>query len=203
MPDNDIDSVDNWSFPDVHHDSETIETDNSFLDEFTKDDGVVVPTVEDPVIAAAREEADAKAVIENEINALKQAYADKLKIANALIERVQASVTLIDNEVVGLLQDILQKVARKILRREIAACPDLIVSMINELKTIVPAETPLVSVLISPQDYQTLCNENGEPGIKATPHESLLVGDIVIRSNTTEIRAILDDRIEKLLEVSE
>jgi flagellar biosynthesis/type III secretory pathway protein FliH len=200
MPENDIDSVDNWSFPDVHHESEPVEADHSFLDEFTREEATVVPTVEDPVIAAAREEADAKAKLENEINALKQAYVEKLALANALIDRVQASVALIDNEVVNLLQEILGKVARKILRREIASSPELITSMINELKAIVPAETPLVSVLISPQDYQQLCNENGEPGIKATPHESLLVGDIIIRSNTTEIRAILDERIQKLLE---
>ena len=119
---------------------------------------------------------------------------------NGLLERVQGSVTQIDNQVVTLIQDIIQRVAKKILHREIAMSPDLIANMIAELHKMVPAEATLVSVLVSPHDFQQLCNEQGEPSIPVTALDSLSTGDIIIRSNTTEIRAMLEERIDKLLE---
>src|SRR5581483_7694621 len=119
------------------------------LDEFSCEEGNHVPTVEDLSAVVAQQEADDKAQAENEINALKQAYHDKLQVVNSLIDRLQTATVMIDNDVVLLIQEIIQKMAKKILHREIAASPDLIANMVVELKAIVPAGTPMVNVLLS------------------------------------------------------
>jgi flagellar biosynthesis/type III secretory pathway protein FliH len=190
---------DNWSFPDVDFDDTVIDELATFSEEFHFITGDLELTESnEPKLSA---EVLAHQSAENEIHELKSSYENKLKIVNNLIERIQHSVAVIDTEIINMIQDIINKVSKKIIHREIQTDSDLITKMIDELKAIVPVQNSMINVCLSPYDYQQLCDDNQNPLLTMTQYESLAVGDIIIKTNTTEIRAILNDRIDQLLEV--
>jgi chaperonin cofactor prefoldin len=201
MNEKQTDDNNSWSFPDLAmnvSDSIIVESD-VFSDEFSSIDENSEVIKSDELVLS--EQALVQKSVEHEIHELKSSYENKLKIVNNLIGRIQNSVAVIDTEIISMIKDIINRISKKIIYREIQSDSDLITKMINELKTIVPVQNAMINVCLSPYDYQQLCDENQNPLITMTQYETLAIGDIIIKTNTTEIRAILHDRIDQLLEV--
>ena len=134
---------------------------------------------------------------------LKVSYEKKLLTVNRLITKLNDTVSIMDNELYEIIQDIIQKTVKKIISREIASDPKLIRKMIAELKAVVADQNGLVNVFISEADYKRINEENKEAALAVSVQEDLAEGDIVIKCNSTEIRALLEERIEHLLQAED
>ncbi len=71
--------------------------------------------------------------------------------------------------------------------------------MIEELKKLIPLSNQMVSVYLSQQDYDIVQAIQPKLEIKLECDPSLSRGDVIIKSNFTELHSIIDERVDQLL----
>lgn len=134
-----------------------------------------------------------------ELQNMADAYAMKMEILSNISKKLENPLMLLDDDLVDLIQEMLKKAVSKIINKEIKSDIKLVKSMIEELKASIPAQEGIMTIYLSERDHKRIMTGD-EPSenyvIKANP--SLNDGDIIIKSNKAEIKAILSDRIEKL-----
>ncbi len=135
-----------------------------------------------------------------ELNQLKIDYRNKIALTENILKQLESSISLVDDELIEIIQDIIKKSIKKLIFKEIAADPQLINKIITELKKLIQAQDGLINVYLSEKDYQKIeATDNSNPSLMFNVDPSLAEGDIVIKTNSTEIRAVLDERIEQLM----
>ena len=143
--------------------------------------------------------------VNQELQNLKEEYEKKIESINRIIEKLQDPSLIFDNDLIELLEDIIKSSVKKIIFRELQSDPGLIRNIITELTSLVSDEKSVVTVYVSEQDNQRLFAEkNKSRKTKTAPvvmvSSDLNEGDVIVKSNFKEIRAILNDRINQILE---
>jgi len=136
-----------------------------------------------------------------ELDNLKREYESKIVILDNLLNKLKNPTSILDEELTELIQDIIRKIAKNIICREIEADKHLLPQMINELKALIDAKNGILSIYMSPSDFARLDSEkNNLSGLTNVDNE-LGTGDIIIKSNFAEVRALLNERIEQLIRI--
>lgn len=130
-----------------------------------------------------------------------QEYDRKISLVNDVLSKLKNPISVIDEEVIDLMQDIVKKLAEKIIRKEINTDKALLVSMINELKGMLPSQSPLIKITLSEGDLQKLSDDikSWEASVNSNPN--FKEGDVIIKSEFNEVRAILSERIDNLVRI--
>lgn len=150
------------------------------------------------------EEAMQQEVINEEaisLSYVKKEYEEKISHLNELLAKLKNPISILDEEIIDLMQDIVKKVVKKIIHHEVSQDPHLIKEMIEELCGALDEKNGMVEVAISSDDYANMIDEEFKESLQLHQLDSLKSGDIIIKSNFTEIRALLNDRIEQLVRV--
>lgn len=134
-----------------------------------------------------------------ELQAIKVEYEHKINLLNDIQVKLGNALAIFDNELIDLIQDIIKKSVKKIIYKEIKADAKLIVKIINELKSTISSQNGIINVNLSEVDYERLKDDNSTQGTVINADSLLQEGDVVIKSNFTEIRSILNNRIDKML----
>jgi flagellar assembly protein FliH len=147
---------------------------------------------------ALREQVD----IKNELEKTKKSYEEKLTVVNELFQLVEDPVGEVSQEVLTLFHDILRKIAKKILLKEIEVDKSRLKVMVEEVRQLVKSQKDMVTVCVSPKDAENFAEEKDKLKFRLTVDDTLATGDIMVKSQVSEIRAILSDRIDQLIKAN-
>ena len=195
---NDKEDENSFSFPDV--DTLTEEEDLDFTSEFEDlNNPREIPVMTDPEPSP---ELVAETTLNSKLTQLKEDYEHKIRLLNEIILKSQKAFDQLDEEVLMITQDIIKKITKHIIQKQISIEPHLVRVMIDDLSThIQQTKGGLLNVFLSPTDFQRVDSEGEHPGLMVQVDTTLNSGDIIIRSKTAEVRAILEERIELLMQV--
>lgn len=136
-----------------------------------------------------------------EIENLKIEYLIKIQLINNILKKVENPVSILDDEFIDIIQDLIKKAVKNIIHKEIKSNSKIMTKMIAELKSSIKSKDGMLSVSLSENDYKRLNEKENRPSMQITVNPVLQDGDVIIKSNSTEIRAILNDRIDALFKV--
>jgi len=201
MHDDDAQQMNDWFFPEMDVPSLpafTVEGEG----EAGENTNVQVKKAADEAaekIASANQSIHAAALIE--LDNLKREYEARINILDNLLNKLKNPTSILDEELIELIQDIVRKIARKIICREIEMDKTLLPQMINELKTLIDTKNGILSINLSQADYARLEAEQNQLSNLMSVDSNLQMGDIIVKSNFAEVRAGLNDRIEQLIRI--
>lgn len=191
--------MDQWIFPEIGQDSH----DDGELS--ANADGAARAPAVDPAVVAAiearRREMDEIQKEKEELQLLRQECEAKIEILNHLLNKLKNPMSIIDEELIELIQDIIRKIAKKIICKEIISDKSLMLNMINELKGLIDAKNGIINIYMSEEDFSRLDSGKNNLSGLTNVDPALGTGDIVIKSNFAEIRAVLNERIEQLIRI--
>lgn len=135
----------------------------------------------------------------NEVDSLRNEYESKIKILESMISKLTNPLSCIDNEILDILRSIIKKLVKHIINQELKDDPLILNNVINELMGLSQSQTGKITIAISENDYNRLNMKEQSMKDLVIIDNTLSDGDVVIKSNNSEIRAIVDERIEKIL----
>lgn len=136
-----------------------------------------------------------------EIENIKLDYQARIDSLNQLMNKIKTPLSLIDQDVIELMQDIVKKIAKRIICKEISTDPQIFTQVITELKTLIDANNNMINIFLSKTDFEKWTTEQTQSLGIAHSDDSLEQGDVIIKSNFAEIRALLNDRIDQLMRI--
>lgn len=143
---------------------------------------------------------EARALLD-EAKKLKQEYESRIHIADTILSKLKTPISMLDEEVMEFLQDIVKKVAKRIICREIALDPSILRSIIDELASLIDSKNGLIAIYLSSEDYHCLNTHQSTADGLVQINESLSQGDVIIKSQFAEVRALLNERIDQLVRI--
>ncbi|MEO8400368.1 MAG: FliH/SctL family protein [Gammaproteobacteria bacterium] len=189
-----VEETNEWSFPTV----DVLKKNSYQITLNTKDENVL--TQDDLKnlqieIQKNKEILNAKAEIEN----LKIDVEKKMELINSLLKKFEYPLASIDKEIVELIEYIIKKSVKNIIYKEMKSDARLVNRVIKELSQLIHSQNGLITVYLSEIDYKKMSMEASDEKVVLKINPALTEGDMILKSNYTEIRAILDDRINQLL----
>lgn len=190
-----------WSFPDVNIPGETNQEFNPIMEQLDK----IINPEEEKKNSEEKKMFEAERLeIENlkkQYEMLKDEYEAKLQMVSQIVEKLKTPMVIIDDEIVVIMNDIIRQSIKKIIHKELNTDPQLILNIVNELKSYLQNQKQIMNIYLSENDFKKLDIEKNNLQEIISINNELSDGDIIIKSNATEIRAILNDMIDKLVRV--
>jgi flagellar biosynthesis/type III secretory pathway protein FliH len=152
----------------------------------------------DAVFKPISEKEDSFESIKSELEMLKQEYLQRIIYVNNLINDLKNSSALITNDIVEIIKEIIHKITYHIIQKEINLDDTLIKKCIETLIEFLPYKNGIFTVYLAQSDVDKI-EALGNQSILAKVHPEFNSGDILIKSNSAEIRALLSERINLLL----
>lgn len=138
---------------------------------------------------------------ETEISQLKQAYSERIQLSNQVLQHLANQVKIIDEDIMQLINDVIHKITVKIIHQELKQDPQVLMNMIRSTLDEIPEQKAPITIFISPVDKEKI-TEMTEDNLIWQTDANLASGDFIIKSQIAELRAILPQRIERLLGIS-
>ena len=191
-----------WSFPDLDDMDAITVDDETLLAEHNHESSEQVESKHDePCNPMVCEHAILAEQAKAEIEAVKAEYQKKFTLINNLLTKLESPLSVLDNELIELLHYIIKKSVKNIIYKEIKTDAKLVNRIIKEMIELVEAQNGVVNVFLSEADYKRLNNSEATPSVLFKINPKLAEGDVIVKSNMTEVRAVLNDRINQLLGV--
>lgn len=150
------------------------------------------PSVSDEVISAKYAE----------VEKLKNEYEGKIQLLNAVLSRLENPLASLDTEVVEMLRLIIKKTVKKLIFKELKTDKNLMNKIIKELEELIQAQSGVITILLSETDFNRLNLKEKSSSKVFKINSNLNEGDVIINSNCGEIRAILNERINQLIGIT-
>lgn len=138
----------------------------------------------------------------NKLNLLRNEYETKIKLINNIFVKVTEISNHLDAEVINILDGIIRSSVKKIILREISFDSKIIADMIDALKSLLDHDQEYLTIHVSPTDYLSLSSDDTDNVKNLKEDKSLNSGDIIVKSKYGEVRAIIDERINELIRIS-
>jgi len=131
---------------------------------------------------------------------LKNDYQKKLILLNTMIAKLENPLAILDTETLDWVQYIIKNAVKKIIYKELDVDPKWINKIIHELSGLIQSQNGPVTVYVSEIDYKKINTDNASPTINLLKiDDSLIEGDVIVKSQFTEIRAVITERIDQIL----
>lgn len=132
---------------------------------------------------------------------LQDELAKKIQLFSTVLDKLQQPLFILNEQLIELIEDVIKRITKKIIQKEIGEQKELLIQCINELMACIKQTDGIVNVSISENDFQLIKNESEVDCAKFKIEPALSSGDFIIKSRFGEIRAILNERIEQLMRV--
>lgn len=155
--------------------------------------------------AFARGKAEGLAAAEQQLQALRVDWEQRLSVAHGLLDALASPLALVDEEVEQQLAMLALSVARQLVRRELRIDPAQVIAIIRETAALLPAAARDVRVQLHPLDAALVRDKLAAPG--QTPAWCLVEdpvlarGDCRISSASAHIDARLETRLQSAASV--
>ncbi len=139
--------------------------------------------------------------IENdiEIQKLKKELNDKSELLNKIIKKLEGNLDFVDKDFIDLIHNIIKKMVKNIINKEIKSDSKIVNKIILDLKELIHEKNGMVSVFLSEIDFKRFNKNETKDLLSVKVDPSLNEGDVILKSNHTEIHAMLNERLEKML----
>ena len=206
-----LEELDEWIFPDVSVPAKSDYYRSPFIFEKENENKNQNENIETAIsIPTFDIEAEKKKIMEEkskieletlaELENIKNEYKQKIELMTNIVTKLEEPLARLDDELIELMQEIIKKSVKKIILKEIKSDSKLISKMIKELTALIRNQNGLITVYLSEADYKRLKGEkNKKTSFLFIVDPSLMEGDIIVKSNHAEVRAILNNRINQLL----
>lgn len=131
----------------------------------------------------------------------KQEYESNIDTIKHLIDKFNNPAALIESDIVEVMEFIIKKMVKKITLRDIELDPNILLQVVGEIKNTANTDDAPIKIYFSKHDFDLLLEFKIPDQYKIYEDPELHHGDIIIKSDFTEVRAKLDDRIEQLLRI--
>lgn len=188
-----------WVFPDLDGPLPPVDGFHLLLNETNETPSKDIP--ETSVISETEEEKRLKELgLERE--KMVAEHENKMSVIVKIIEKIRNPLSIIDDEMTDIIIDMVKQISKKIILKEIELDKKVINDVIDDLKSYIPSHNQIISIAVSDGDYARLNVEQHHLKDFLTANSSLNVGDVIVKSNYTEVRAMVDDRINQILRTS-
>ena len=168
-----------WAFPDINPRHDALIDEN-----------------EAPDVAVLMQEL---ATLRKDYQALYNEYEQNKQISMAIFERLTQSSKYIEDELIDEIRNIINSICNKLIQRELLQDQQLLVDIIEHLKKSLDNNNGPISIYVCEKDYNTL-KSVAHPLSDVVKVDKLLnVGDVILQSNVSEIRAVINENINNLL----
>lgn len=204
MKQEDYKDLSEWNFPEMDTNSEPKSEELAEFPVINLDIQAVEvrettqPTVQHEEVNKEQQEIALK---HSELEQAKTEYQNKIQLIDTMVNKLKNPLSIIDEDLIEVIHDLIRKISSKIIHREIKTDPSLLSSMINELKSLVDAGDGMISISLAENDFERLKLASDKSIALANVDPSISEGDIIVKSNFSEVRAILNERIDQLLRI--
>lgn len=133
------------------------------------------------------------------VESLRTEYQQKIAVLNKLLAKLDKPMAILDKEMLELMQFAIKNAVKKIIYKEVKSDPKIINKIIQELSQLIETQGGILSIYLSQNDYQRLMENEAQPNMQLKINPILHDGDVILKSNFTEIRAIINERIDQVL----
>lgn len=134
-----------------------------------------------------------------EVEKLKEEYSKKIQLVDVALQKLNNPLRELDKEVIMIIDGLIRKALKKLVYTEIQTNPQTLNKIIDELSKLIIEQGGMVAVQLSEEDYKLFVPSNEQEKMSVKINPALTAGDIVLKANFTEVRAILEERITQLL----
>jgi len=182
------DELSEWSFPSV----EVLAAEENSPEEISSEENQILEDQKNAAETAINQ-------INLEVESIKSEFFRKIAIVNQILKQLEDPISILDKELTDIMQDIIKNAIKKIVLKEIQTDPKLMEKIIDEFSMMVQSQSGMINVFLSETDYNKISADYDQTNKVLKINPSLSEGDVVIKSNLNEIRAILDERINQVL----
>jgi hypothetical protein len=190
-----------WEFPEMNNLSEFGENDSSISSDSNEFEPMNHSESElrdnDPLSRPK----NSPHLAENELALQKRE--DELKAKNQLLDhlltKLHDPLLFVDDQLINIMQDLIKKLVIKIVHKEINTDPEVLLKMIDSMKKLIIDQHGIVNVYLSEDDFKLIKTNPDDKNQVIQVNNNLKNGDIIIKTNDTEIRAILNDQVDLLM----
>ena len=191
-----------FDFPEMESLSEAIGPENEITDVIENEVKVSEKSIEELKQKEMEEEAkNAVAKLESDLLNAKNEYEKKISLINSIIGKLENPLSLIDDEMLELIHYIIKKSVKNLIYKEIKTDSKLINRIVRELAELIHAKNGMLMIHLSEADYSRLKDKSSEPNMTYKINPTLSEGDIIVESNYSEIKSILNERLNQILGV--
>jgi len=133
-----------------------------------------------------------------ELDNLKIEYEQKITILDNILNQLKTPLDTLDDEVIDMINAVIKKSIKNIIYKEIKLDQKILIEIINTLREQIQKNDGMFDVYLSKEDADKL-SKNKDSKFSLKVDEKLLSGDLIIKSNTAEIRSVISERIDKIL----
>lgn len=131
---------------------------------------------------------------------LKVEYEKKILLLESIIKQMEKPLLDMDEESILLVQSIVKKSIKNLIHVKLNEDPKVIADLIHELIALAHDKNDAVTISLSEVDYNRLNNSGNFEFSKFMIMDTALSAcDVIVKANFSEIRAVLDERIDKIL----
>lgn len=138
-------------------------------------------------------------VIDTELLNLKAEYEDKINLLNNIVTKLEHPLLNINDQVITIIRSIIKKCVKHLIHVELKEEPLLIAEVINEMVAYMQDKSEMVTISLSEIDYNRLNASDHKASKLIIIDNSLKEGDVVVKSNYSEVRSILEERVDKMI----
>lgn len=207
----DINEVEKWAFPDLPPDE---------LEDVTSNETGKTPDVKNEPLKPdvdANTSANANATFkeqpnppineENEkiklqLEKLQVEMEDKLSVVNNLIQIFQSRLGALSNELCTEVDYVIKKIVKKLIHNEINQNYNIMSKLIEHYSSLIKAGEKILSVHVSPDVYHKIQTVDEKFKDLIVANHELAIGDLIIKTESTSLRAILDETINSIMSSS-
>lgn len=186
-----LENVIEWSFPSLDINLNPLLIENISVENVQKN-----PKEEAEQVEKKAEEQKIKQEIEN----LKNEYQKKIVMLDSMIGNLENAIALFEDELIQIIHSMIKKIVKKIIYKELNLDPKVLSTMITMLCDLVHPRNNIINIAISEADFKRLELKENKLIDMLTVDPDFSEGDIVIKTDFTEIHAHLQHRINQIME---
>ena len=184
--------IQEWKFPQIdisRHEEDLIESVKENENEFDnqdEDDHAMIERQKQEVLELERQKEELK---------------NKIAIIDKISDQLKDPLHFVNEDLIDLIQIVIKKAVKNIISKEIKSDSSLINKMIDGLKELIQEKNGMINVFMSEIDFKRFNHDETDNMIFVKSDGSLSEGDLIVKSNHAEIRAILTERLDKMIGV--
>lgn len=184
-----------WAFPDLNSivEGSTFNAEANHTPELDEKDRRVIEL--ENVLREKNEE------IVSLTNQLTKLQAQKSEEAARLIELTKAVhdiIPVVKSEIIDLVTEMVSKISHKVLQREIVGNQALMMELIQAYVTEL-GQSELIQIEVNPTDYERMQQLPFDTKAKWSVNPKLEPGDVIVTSEVSGIRLVLNDIIHRMV----
>jgi len=183
--------IQEWYFPDIFHE------DNDFLNLDYSSNQINYELFREKGLL--KKEIEAVKLEKNRLKSLADEYNTKLEKVKSFILDLEQSKSFFDEEMKNILTQFITEVVIKITKKSINQNPELIESLIDDIKNQITKNDLIQSIQVSAEDIHLVEWFKKDTSCLCEVNQDLVSGDLIVHTNVSSVCTTLRDRVISII----